>query len=77
MWQQTEGLEIRVPLKIHISLQYCVAHKKYFLTYQLYDASIFFVLALSCLEIRIFRGAHKKQTRNLLFEYKTLVVFID
>lgn len=44
---------LRVPLKMHISLQYFVVHKKYFLIYRLYTASIFFVLALSCLEIRI------------------------
>ena len=51
---------IRPPLKIQISSQYFVAHKKCFLTYQPYGAPTFFVPALSCLELRIFRGAHKK-----------------
>ncbi|SFL60546.1 hypothetical protein SAMN05421863_1001154 [Nitrosomonas communis] len=58
------------PLKIHIcvhplrglpaypvSSQYFVVHKNCFLIHQLYAASTFFVLALSCLELRIFKGA--------------------
>ena len=36
-------------LKIHISLQYVVVYKKYLFTYQSHAASIFFVLASSCL----------------------------
>ncbi|MDP1559658.1 MAG: hypothetical protein Q8L82_12340, partial [Nitrosomonas sp.] len=40
-----------------VSSPYFVAHKKYFLTYQSYAASIFFIRAWSCLELRIFRGA--------------------
>jgi hypothetical protein len=35
----------RAPLKIQISLQSVVAHKKSFLTYQLYAASTFFIRA--------------------------------
>ena len=50
--------DIRPPLKIQISSQYFVTHKKCFLTYQPYAASTFFVPALSCLKLRIFRGAH-------------------
>jgi formylglycine-generating enzyme required for sulfatase activity len=41
----------RAPLKIQISSQHFVAHKKCFLTYQLYAASPFFARASFCLEL--------------------------
>ena len=50
---------LRAPLKIHISSQHCIVYKKYFLTYQLYAASTFFIRAWSCLKLWIFRGALK------------------
>jgi hypothetical protein len=39
------------PLKIQISLQYSVDHKKLLLAYHIYAASQFFARALSCLEL--------------------------
>ena len=56
---------LRPPLKIRISSQYFVAHKKCFLTYHPYAASTFFVPALSCLELRIIRGALQSFARHM------------
>ncbi len=39
------------PLKIQISSQHFIAHKKCFLTYQLYAALPFFARASFCLEL--------------------------
>jgi len=47
----------RASLKIQISSQYFVIHKKCLLTYQSYAASTFFAHAAFCLNLLIFRGA--------------------
>ena len=56
MWQGSGSKSgsqkrVRAPLKIQLSSQYFVAHKKCSLTYQTYAAVTFFARASSCLEL--------------------------
>ncbi len=60
-------------LNIHISSQYFVAHKNYFLTYQLYAASIIFAPTLSDLELRIFRASLITTNKSKKYSYKILI----